>query len=112
MEVSIGRGKVARVAYGFDDVALVPAAQMVDPDDVDVKLQIGELVLEIPILASAMDAVVPTVRTNAHSAITFHLHLLKIDRNLLSQVRADASKPIQQHLTTLTALFARWWCFR
>jgi IMP dehydrogenase len=58
VEVSIGRGKVARVAYGFDDVALVPAAQMVDPDDVDVKLQIGELVLEIPILASAMDAVV------------------------------------------------------
>lgn len=58
MEVSIGRNRTALVAYGFDDVALVPAAETIDPDDVDVKLRIGNIELEIPILASAMDAVV------------------------------------------------------
>lgn len=58
MEVSIGHGRTARVAYGFDDVALVPGVETIDPDDVDVKLRIGDLELDIPILASAMDAVV------------------------------------------------------
>lgn len=58
MEVSIGRNRRAFMAYGFDDVALVPGTETVDPDDVDVKLRIGNIELEIPILASAMDAAV------------------------------------------------------
>jgi len=58
LEVSIGRNRRAFMAYGFDDVALVPGTETVDPDDVDVKLRIGNIELEIPILASAMDAAV------------------------------------------------------
>ncbi|MCS7254709.1 MAG: GuaB3 family IMP dehydrogenase-related protein [Armatimonadota bacterium] len=58
MEVSIGRNRTAYIAYGFDDIALVPAAETIDPDDVDVRLRIGNVELEIPILASAMDAAV------------------------------------------------------
>ena len=36
MEVEIGRGKKARRAYGFDDIAIVPSRRTRDPDDVDI----------------------------------------------------------------------------
>lgn len=58
METEIGIGRKARRAYGLDEIALVPAPVAVDPDDVDVSLKIGKLTLPIPVLASAMDAVV------------------------------------------------------
>ncbi|MFN3420093.1 MAG: IMP dehydrogenase, partial [Armatimonadota bacterium] len=58
METEIGIGRKARRAYGLDEIALVPAPVAVDPDDVDVSLTIGNLKLDIPVLASAMDAAV------------------------------------------------------
>jgi len=45
-------------AYGFDEVALVPGDVTVNPDQTDVGFQIGPHRFQIPILASAMDAVV------------------------------------------------------
>ncbi len=45
-------------AYGFDEVALVPGDITVNPDQTDIGFQIGPHKFEIPILASAMDAVV------------------------------------------------------
>src|SRR5438046_6493502 len=47
-----------RPAYGFDDVALVPGALTIDPEDVDVSWQIGPHRFRLPVLASAMDGVV------------------------------------------------------
>ena len=58
MEVEIGRGKKARRAYGFDDIAIVPSRRTRDPDDVDVTWKIGDYRFELPVLASAMDGVV------------------------------------------------------
>lgn len=58
MEVEIGRGRKSRYTYGFDDVALVPGALTVDPELVDLSSDVGGLRLELPLLASAMDAVV------------------------------------------------------
>src|ERR671932_1293600 len=58
MEVEIGRGKKARRAYGFDDVAIVPSRRTRDPDDVDISWQLGDYRFELPLLASAMDGVV------------------------------------------------------
>jgi IMP dehydrogenase len=58
MEVEIGLGKKARPAYGFDDVAIVPSRRTRDPDDVDIGWKLGEHLLELPLLASAMDGVV------------------------------------------------------
>src|SRR5881227_3331360 len=58
MEVEIGRGKKARRAYGFDDIAIVPSRRTRDPDDVDVSWKLGDYRFELPLLASAMDAVV------------------------------------------------------
>src|ERR687889_312150 len=58
MEVEIGRGKKARRAYGFDDVAIVPSRRTRDPDDVDITWTLGPYRFELPLLASAMDGVV------------------------------------------------------
>jgi IMP dehydrogenase len=58
MEIEIGRGKKARRAYGFDDIAIVPSRRTRDPDDVDITWKLGDYRFELPLLASAMDGVV------------------------------------------------------
>src|ERR1700738_3362356 len=58
MEVEIGRGKKARQAYGFDDIAIVPSRRTRDPDDIDISWKLGPYQFELPLLASAMDGVV------------------------------------------------------
>jgi IMP dehydrogenase len=52
------RTDTLRRTYGFDDVSLAPGIETFDPADVDTATEIGGIPLEIPILASAMDAVV------------------------------------------------------
>jgi IMP dehydrogenase len=54
-------------AYGFDEVALVPGDITVNPDQTNIEFVIGNQVMSIPILASAMDAVVDPA-----FAIEFH----------------------------------------
>src|SRR6478752_3986521 len=58
MEVEIGRGKKARRAYGFDDIAIVPSRRTRDPDDVDISWTLGPYRFELPLLAAALDGVV------------------------------------------------------
>src|SRR3954471_9955635 len=58
MEIEIGRGKKARRAYGFDDIAIVPSRRTRDPDDVDINWNLGPYRFDMPLLASAMDGVV------------------------------------------------------
>ena len=58
MEIEIGRGKKARRAYGFDDIAIVPSRRTRDAEDVDIGWKLGPYLLELPLLASAMDGVV------------------------------------------------------
>lgn len=60
MAFFVGRDREARRAYGFDEIALVPGAVTVNPEEVDISLNIGPVRLEIPFLASAMDGVVDT----------------------------------------------------
>lgn len=50
--------KNMRCAYGFDELALVPGDTTIHPDQTDISLAIDRLSFPIPILASAMDAVV------------------------------------------------------
>ncbi len=56
----IGKGRLARMAFGFDDVSLIPSDVTIDPRDVDISTCIGDFHLEIPILGSAMDGVIDT----------------------------------------------------
>jgi len=58
VDVEIGLGKKARQAYGFDDIAIVPSRRTRDPDDVDIGWKLGDHLLELPLIASAMDSVV------------------------------------------------------
>ena len=58
MEVEIGRGKKARRAYGFDDIAIVPSRRTRDPDDIDISWTLGPYRFELPMLAAALDGVV------------------------------------------------------
>src|SRR5207248_2874946 len=58
MEVEIGRGKKARRAYGFDEIAIVPSRRTRDPDDVDISWTLGPYRFELPLLAAALDGVV------------------------------------------------------
>lgn len=58
MDIELGKGKKVRRAYGFDEVALVPSLLTIDPEDCDVGISIGNVKLDIPIIASAMDSVV------------------------------------------------------
>jgi len=54
----IGIGRRARRCYGFDEIALVPGAQTVNPNEVSISLDIGGRKFKVPILAAAMDGVV------------------------------------------------------
>ncbi len=58
MEIEIGRGKKARRAYGLDDIAIVPSRRTRDAEDVDIGWKLGRHLVELPLLASAMDGVV------------------------------------------------------
>lgn len=58
MDIQIGRGKVARRAYGIDEIALAPGPRTLDPTLADTRWAIGGIEREIPIIASAMDGVV------------------------------------------------------
>src|SRR5215218_4338397 len=58
VEIEIGRGKKARQAYGFDDIAIVPSRRTRDPQDVDIGWKLGDHLLELPLLGSAMDGVI------------------------------------------------------
>jgi IMP dehydrogenase len=63
--IEIGRGRMARQTFGFDDVALVPGAVTLDPELVDLSCNLAGVKLALPLLASAMDAVV-----DVRSAVT------------------------------------------
>src|SRR5271154_1493755 len=62
MGMWIGRNRKARVTYGFDEIALVPGDVTINPNEVDTGFKIprkdgSEILLKIPIIASAMDGV-------------------------------------------------------
>ncbi len=53
----IGIDRRARRAYGFEEVAIVPGLQTIDPESVDTSWEIGRYKFQIPIIAAAMDGV-------------------------------------------------------
>ena len=58
MGMWVGRGRKARAAYGFDDIALAPGAITVNPNEVDISWELCGRNFQIPIIAAAMDGVV------------------------------------------------------
>ncbi len=58
MDIEIGAGKSARRAYGLDEVSIVPSRRTRDPDDVDISWNLDAWRFGLPLMGSAMDAVV------------------------------------------------------
>ncbi len=58
MEIEIGRGKRARRAYTFDDIAVVPSRRTRNPEDVSTSWTIDAFTFDIPVLGAPMDSVV------------------------------------------------------
>src|SRR5437867_1062166 len=58
MGMWVGRGRKARVAYGFVDIALVPGTITVNPNEVDISWELCGRRFDLPIIAAAMDGVV------------------------------------------------------
>src|SRR5947207_2076731 len=58
MGMWVGRGRKARAAYGFDDIALVPGSLTVNPNEVDISWELCGHRYALPIIAAAMDGVV------------------------------------------------------
>jgi IMP dehydrogenase len=57
-EVEVGRSKRGRLAYAFDDIAVVPSRRTRDPEGVSIAWQIDAYRFDIPMLAAPMDSVV------------------------------------------------------
>jgi IMP dehydrogenase len=57
-EIEIGRGKRARRAYSFDDIAVVPSRRTRGPEEVSISWQIDAYHFELPVIAAPMDSVV------------------------------------------------------
>jgi IMP dehydrogenase len=68
-DLPLPRFKELRRAYGFDEVAIVPGEVTINPELVEMGLEIGPHRFSIPFMASAMDAVVdPTFAIAMHNA--------------------------------------------
>ncbi|MEY4444624.1 MAG: hypothetical protein RL301_703 [Actinomycetota bacterium] len=57
-EIEIAPGKRARVAYSFDDIAIVPSRRTRDPQEVNTDWQIDAYKFDLPMMAAPMDSVV------------------------------------------------------
>ena len=57
-EIEIGPSKRARVAYSFDDIAIVPSRRTRDPEQTSIAWQIDAYKFDLPMMAAPMDSVV------------------------------------------------------
>jgi IMP dehydrogenase len=55
-QVEIGRGKDARRAFAFDDIAVVPTRRTRDPEDVSTAWAIDAYKFDLPVVAAPMDS--------------------------------------------------------
>lgn len=97
MDIQIGRGKAARRAYGFDEIALVPGQRTLDPSLADTRWTIGGIEREIPIIASAMDGVVD-VNMAVHLSALGALGVLNLEG---IQTRYDDPDPILDRIASV-----------
>lgn len=97
MDIQIGRGKVARRAYGIDEIALVPGPRTLDPSLADTRWTIGGIEREIPIIASAMDGVVD-VKMAAHLSQLGALGVINLEG---IQTRYEDPNPILDRIASV-----------
>lgn len=87
-----------RLTYGFDDVSLAPGTDTVEPADVDLAQDFCGLPLRIPVLASAMDAVVDPAFAGALARLG-GLAVLNLEG---VQARHENPGPLLEQIATAT----------
>jgi IMP dehydrogenase len=93
VEIEIGRGKKARQAYGFDDIAIVPSRRTRDPQDVDIGWKLGRTCSSCR-WYSAMDGVVsPKTASSSASSAGRVLNLEGISRATRPRTGAAEDRP-------------------
>ena len=85
-----------RPTYGFEDVSLAPGTETVEPSDVDLGQAFCGIHLEIPVLASAMDAVVDPSFAGALARLG-GLAILNLEG---VQARYDDPTPVLERIST------------
>jgi IMP dehydrogenase len=88
-----------RRTYGFEDVSLAPGTDTIEPSDVDLGIRLCSLDLAIPVLASAMDAVVDA-RLAGELARLGGLAVLNLEG---VQTRHDDPAPVLERIATADA---------
>jgi IMP dehydrogenase len=68
-EVEIGVGKTARRGYGLDEIAIVPSRRTRDAGEVDVAFRLDAFDFALPVIGSALDAVVSPASAARISAL-------------------------------------------
>ncbi len=68
-DMALGVGRRIRRTYSLDEIALVPAAATLDPEDVDCSWQAGGHTFRLPFVAAAMDSVVDARTAGIISAL-------------------------------------------
>jgi IMP dehydrogenase len=97
LETEVGKGKKARIAYGFDDIAIVPSRRTRDPEEVDISWKLNDYGFDLPLLASAMDGVVD-VKTAAAIGKLGGLGVLNLEG---IQTRYENPEPILEKIAAL-----------
>jgi isopentenyl diphosphate isomerase/L-lactate dehydrogenase-like FMN-dependent dehydrogenase len=82
-EVEIGGTKRGRIAYSFDDIALVPTRRTRNPEDVSTNWKIDAYDFSFPIMAAPMDSVVsPDVAIN-YGKLVMKIHKVNSKKLLM-----------------------------
>ncbi len=82
--------KELKRSYGFEDVAIAPGGLTLNPEMVDISMRIDGMSLKIPVIASAMDAVVDPAFAIAMSRVG-GLAVMNLDG---IQTRYDDPRPL------------------
>jgi IMP dehydrogenase len=97
--------KELRRCYGFDDIAIVPGDVTINPEQINLDLKIGEVVLTIPIVAAAMDGVTDINTSILMSKLgglsILHLEGVHTRYNNPEEILAEIVRTPQSQITAL-----------
>ena len=97
--------KELRRAYGFDEVAIVPGDVTINPEQTNIDLKIEDTTFTVPILSSAMDAVVDVnfavLMSKLGGLAVLHLEGLQTRYDNPEEVLAEIAATPKQEITPL-----------
>ena len=97
--------KELRRAYGFDEVAIVPGDVTINPEQTNIDLKIEDITFSLPILTSAMDAVVDVgfaiLMSKLGGLAVLHLEGVQTRYDNPEEVLAEIARASKEEVTPL-----------